>query len=107
VCQCSQGNDRAVEESAWRQGIESLGTVRDRHNSQKFIAFSGDPYWAANVTEFAHSYFVAAWKLFVLGVLSGRLAVFPLVDCSSPWISHDRHARSGIDQVHKASSFLL
>jgi hypothetical protein len=91
--------DQEVEQKAWQQNMVSLSTMRDWDDSRKFIAFSGSPHCTANVTEFARSYFFAAWKLLLLGALSGRLAVFPPVNCSSPWISHNKYSRSGIDQV--------
>lgn len=48
---------------------------------------------------FAKEYFQLLADLLVLGGMTERRSVVPPVDCASPWITKNKRAREGIEQV--------
>ena len=94
-----QGAERQAEEARFRQVLVPLAAARENYLTRKFIAVSGYKHNCSDVFEFAQEYFRFLWKLVVLGMLTGRLAVLPPFNCSSPWISRNPSNRAHVDQV--------
>lgn len=98
-----QGAEAEAEAASWAAAAPALATIRAEVSARRFIAYSGPPHAAADITTFAAGYFSGLWNLVALGALTGRIAVLPLVQCSSPWISRQAESRLGIDQARVPS----